>query len=255
MKIKKEYIILIAVIIILSLYLFMRNKNQTHYVLPEISKISGKDITQIDITKSDTTLILKKTGDEWQINQEGFPADEKKMKKMVDAIENLKLTDLVSESKNYTIYDLGDDIKISVKAYTGADLASEFDVGKTASSYSHTYVKLSDDTRVFLASNNFRNEFNQTVEKLRDKTVLSFETKDIQEMHITKDDKTIVLAQTQLPIEVTTDKAEAQKDQQPQKPPETVWQSPDEKKADESKVSNLLSTLSKLNCDKYIENK
>ena len=60
---------------------------------------------------------------------------------MLSAIENLTLTALVSESKNYNLYDLNEEKRINVKAWQGENLKRDVDLGKTASSFRHTFVK------------------------------------------------------------------------------------------------------------------
>jgi hypothetical protein len=266
MKIKKEYIILVVVIVALSLYLYMRSSDKTHYELPKITQIIGKDLSTIEVSQKGSTFVLNKKDEKWEIGAEGYPTENNKVKKIVDAVENLSLTDLVSESKNYSLYDLNDDIKIHVKAWTGDKVCREFDIGKTASSYNHTFVKLADNPNVFLASDNFRNEFNQTVEKLRSKIVMEFDKKDIHGLQITRGDKTMVLSLTIPPVEVNPviDKNKPVQDEnkpiqnKKDKPPEQkepIWQTGDGTKADKSKINALLSTISKLSCDQYIEGK
>ena len=51
MKIKKEYIVLVIIILALSAFLFFRKTDRTLYELPRISEASKKDITKIEITK------------------------------------------------------------------------------------------------------------------------------------------------------------------------------------------------------------
>ena len=106
MKTKKEYIILIALILALSLYLFLYKSDRTHYELPETRDIARKDISKIELAKTDASILLEKKGDAWHIEPQGYPADADKVDKMLAVIENLTLTALVSESKSYNRYDL-----------------------------------------------------------------------------------------------------------------------------------------------------
>ena len=57
MKIKKEYVILVVIIVALSLYLILRDRDRTHYQLPTVSKIAGKDISKIEILTPDATSL------------------------------------------------------------------------------------------------------------------------------------------------------------------------------------------------------
>jgi hypothetical protein len=251
MKIKIEYLILAAIILGLSLYLILQKPYRSQYRLPEVPEVSRKDISKIEISKKDTPIVLSKRDNSWQIAMKGYPADGNKVRNMLDIIEELTLTALVSESKNYERYELNEDNRIIVKAWSGDELRRKFEVGQVATSLRHTFVKLADDHRVYHARGDLRNRFDQTVETLVDRTVLSFEQGEIQEIRITKGEQSIVFGQKQLPEEVTASQ-EAQT-QSPQSPKaQTVWQSADGRKGDESKISPLLTILSNLSCEQYI---
>jgi hypothetical protein len=251
MKIKKEYFILAGVMAALILYLVLHRSDRTHYKLPAITGVSGKQISKLEIGKADKTLVLNKKDNTWYIDPKGYPADSDKVKNMLDVIEKLTLTALVSESKNYVRYDLTDDKKITVKAWNGKTLSREFDIGKAANTYQHTFVRLATDFNVYHARGNFRRKFDQTVDELRDKTVLSYTQKHIREITLTKDKKTITLTQKQI------SEQEGKKKDKPDKTsekPETkiVWQDTEGKKTDTAKVDRLLSSLNSLECETYI---
>lgn len=252
MKLKKEYGILIAVILALLLYLILRNPDRTHYTLPKIPEVSKTDISKIEISKGDTPIVLNKKDNRWYIAPQEFQADIDKVKNMIDTIEKLTLTALVSESKNYDRYDLTDDKKITVRVWSGERLEREFEVGKAATSYRHTFVKLAGDDRVYHARENFRGTFDQTADNLRDKTVLSFEKTDIQEIRITKGAQSMVFAKAQIPVQVTATPEDDTKTP-PSLKTKTIWKNAKGKEGDESKLNQLLSTLSNLHCEKYID--
>ncbi|MGD9107117.1 MAG: DUF4340 domain-containing protein, partial [Desulfobacterales bacterium] len=244
MKIKKEYLILAGVMVALILYLVLHRSNRTHYKLPDITEISVKQISKLEVGKADKTLVLNKKDNTWYIDPKGYPADSDKVKNMLNVIEELNLTALVSESKNYVRYDLTHGKKIAVKAWQGKTLIREFDIGKAATTYQHTFVRLANDPNVYHAIGNFRREFDQTIDELRDKTVLSFMEKDIREITLTEDKKTIILSQKQV----------SEQEDKTSKEPKTkiVWQNADGKKVDKEKVGSLLSFLHRLDCETYI---
>jgi hypothetical protein len=173
---------------------------------------------------------------------------------MLAVIESLTLTALVSESKNYRRYDLDNEKKIIVKAWAGDTLRREFEVGKAASSYRHTFVRLAGDDRVFQARENFRAKFNLTVKDLWEKTILSFNPTEIHEIHVTKEGKSIQFTREQVPVEVGEAEKADDKGSPPPKP-QISWKSADGEEGDESKLNTLLIALSNLRCEKYIENR
>ena len=251
MKVKKEYLILTGVMAALILYLVLHRSDRTHYKLPDITGVSGKQISKLEIVKADKTLVLNKKDNTWHIDPKGYPADSDKVKNMIDIIEKLTLTALVSESKNYVRYDLTHDKKITVKAWNGKTLSREFDIGKAANTYQHTFVRLATDSNVYHARGDFRRKFNRTVDELRDKTVLSYTQKHIRELTLTKDKKTITLTQKQ--ISEQEGKKKDIPDKTSEKPETTiVWQDADGKKVDKERINSLLSFLNRLQCETYI---
>jgi hypothetical protein len=254
MKIKKEYIILALIIVGLSVYLFTRKEDRTLYELPELPKVSKKDISKIEISKGDTSIVLNKKDEQWFIGPQQYPADQGKIKAMLDVLEDIKLTTVVSEAKDYIRYELDDDKKINVKAWQAENLRRNMDIGKTASTFRHTFVKIDKDERVFHARDNFKNKFDQTAEKLRDKKVLAFETADIDEIQITKDNTTMTLARAQATEENA--KQTENTTQTPTPPaPNMVWKTTDGKLGEDANVKRLLSTLSNLRCDSFIDDR
>ncbi|MGD9307311.1 MAG: DUF4340 domain-containing protein [Desulfobacterales bacterium] len=254
MKVKKEYLVLLVIIVALSVYLFMRKEDRTLYELPVLPGISKKDISKIEITKGKTSIVLNKKDDQWYIGDQQYPADKNKVNEMLDTSERLRLTALVSESKNYIRYDLTDDKKVNVKAWQGDTLKRNFDIGKAASSFRHTFVKLADDDRVFHARENFRSKFDQSVDNLREKTVLSVQVSDIDQIHITKDQQSLTLNRT--PVGEADKPQET--DQAAASPSPTIkaeWQTSDGKIADKPTLNRLLSSLTNLRCDKFIEDR
>lgn len=251
MKVKKEYIVLAAIIVALSLYLILRNPDMTQYELPNIPEVAKTDISKIEISKNDAGIVLSQRDNKWHMDPEGYLADEDKVNSMLESMEKLTVSALVSESKNYGRYDLDDDKKIGVKAWAGETLKRDFEVGKTASSFRHTFLKLSGDDRVYHARGDFRSNYDQTVEALRDKTVLSFGQNEIQEIQITKGKEVIAFSRTQAPVEVGTSEDDAA-ESPPETGTKTVWQTADGKEGDETQVERLLNALSDLRCDKYI---
>jgi hypothetical protein len=223
MKIKKEYIILAAIILALALYLYFHEGQRTLYRLPVLPELSAKDISKIEIEKADGKIILKKKGDAWYIAPQDHPVDPDRIKGINTTLEKLNLTVLVSEAKNYKRYDLSPDKRIRVKAWTGDILGREFDIGKAVPSSRNTFVRLSGDDRIYHARDDFRNKFNRSAGDFRDKTVLAFDTTTIREIRLTMDQQILVFKRMQVPLE----KDAAGDTDQKQSKTEMIWQAED----------------------------
>jgi hypothetical protein len=254
MKGKKEYLLLVIVIVALSLYLFFRKTNQTHYQLPEVPKIEKKEITKIEIVKAGASIAVDRKDNKWFIEPRLYPADTEMVNKMLDVIGDLTLTALVSEAKNYQLFDLEDNKKITVKAYKDDALKLEFEMGRPAPSWNHTFVKLAGNPSVYHARGNFRNDFDLTVEKLWDKVVMPFGQDEIGEIEIIKGNESLGLLKKRPVAEA--DKQETDKDKATEankEKPEPIWETGDGKKGNSATLAGVISALSNLRCEKYIE--
>jgi hypothetical protein len=248
MKIKKEYIILLALILALSLYLSLRRSDRLGYELPRLPAVTKTDISKIEITKSGSSITLNKKNSGWDIEPQEYQADSDKVATMLDIIEKLTLTAMVSESRDYSRYELDDEHKISVKARSDESVKREFDIGKVAPSYRHTFVRLKENDRVYHARENFRHVFDLSVEDLRDKQVLAFDIADIQEIKLLKNGRSLVCTRL---ISYSAEDQEAA-ESQPKKQ-DMIWENPEGKRCDAKKLNSLITTLSDLRCERYID--
>ena len=259
MKFKKEYIILVFIIIALSVYLYMRKTDRTLYELPDIPQVNIKDLTKLEITKGKISIVLNRKDDKWYIAPADYLADGDKVKDMLNALKNLKLTALVSESENYNRYDLDEDLKINLKASQGGSLKLDVDVGKTASSFRHTFVRPSGDKRVFHAQGNLKNAFDATVDSLRDKLILALKPADIQQINVKKDQQSLAFSRSQVPVEVKAPAAEKDQTEKntetPTPAPKEVWQAATGQPVNESALNQLLNAVADLRCEKFIDDR
>jgi hypothetical protein len=254
MKIRKEYIILVVVILALCLYLLLRREDRTHYQLPKLPRVARADISKIEISKKGTAITLNKRDDIWRIAPHGYPADAGKVRNMLNTIEKLTLTTLVSESKNYSRYDLDDGKRLTVRAWIGDTPQRDFAIGKVAPSYRHTFVLVGGDDRVYHAGGNFRDVFDQTPDSIRDKTVLKFEKAEIQEIRVDKGGKSVVFGRKQVPVEIRVDQ-DTEASSHPASKTETLWESGEGKRADEATLNRVLTAFSTLRCEKYVDDR
>lgn len=246
MKMKKEILILGLVIAALGAYLYQRSADRTQYTLPVLPFVAAADIDKIQITRAGETVVLVRRDGRWRIDPLGYPVDARIAQEMLDTLSGLTLTTLVSESKNYALYELDDDHKANVKAWQGGQLKREFDVGKAATSFRHTFVRLAGDDRVFHGRDNFSFRFRMRIEDLRDKTVLAFSRPDIQEVRITRDGATLTLVPAPAPAEAPAAAGAAAAG---------AWQGSDGRPADSAAVEALLAELANLQADAFIDDR
>ena len=249
MKLKKEYLILLVLIVALGIYLALRDRDPSHMTLPQPEALDGKQIDRILVKTPEAEFDLVKKDDAWFMEPQGYKADPAQMTSMVDTIANLQLTALVSESESYERYNLSKADKILVQAFSGTNKVREFDVGQVAPTFHHTFIKLAGDSNVYHARGAFKNTFDHTISSLRDKTVFTFAQSGITTIEIQKGEHTLQLDKA------AAQPAEEEKDADTK--PKTIvdakWQNAAGETVDQAVVGRLLGAMANLKCEDYLE--
>jgi hypothetical protein len=259
MKLKKEYLILGGIIAVLLIYLILGSgRNKMSYKVPELQDIQTGEINRIEINRSGISIILAGKEDNWKIVPQEYIADSTKVNSMLDVVENLTLTELAAEKKDFQRYGLDEENKITVKAYKGDTLLRQFDIGKTSSTYNHTFVKLENDSRIFYARTSFKSDFSYEVGELRDKVIMDFEQSEITGIEIQKSGKSLQFVKKMETVEL--EEKESQAANEALEAPgearqEETWVLPDGTKGNKDNINSILSAISSLRCDEYIEGK
>ncbi|RJQ65716.1 MAG: DUF4340 domain-containing protein [Desulfobacteraceae bacterium] len=251
MKIKKEYLLLAFVIAGLVSYLVFRQTDRTHYRLPELAEIPDGQISKIQIERAGNTVTLVKEEDKWFIGSENYPADTEALRAMLDLIESLEVTALVSESKNYSRYQLDPGERIAVRAWAGDTLSREFDIGKTAPTYQHTFVRLAGDPNVYHAQSSLRTRFEKPADALRDRRIHSLVPSEIKEAEMARGNEEWVVRRKE-----QSESREAVGDAK--SPPDkggikSEWLTAAGDPVNADRVERLLSELSDLECEGFID--
>ena len=236
------YGVLGAVIVALALYLVLRQQGRVQYQLPVTPTVAAFEIDEIAVSMPDGVVIrLERSGEDWSISPQGYKADESKIGDMTEAVAEFRIADLVATRAFYERYDLDEDTKISVVARGGGDTLLEFDAGKRAPSYNHTYVLLPDDERVFHATGDLRRVFDMTVSDLRNRLVLSFDKGIVEALTVTLPDRNLRLVKS---VQETGTGEEATQ--------ETVWREPTGETWAVDKIDDLLNRLDDLRCSEFL---
>lgn len=238
---KKEYLILVALILVFSAYLLFHKENRDHTTLPEIKKIDVSKITGVIIDKKPGPLQFTKKDKTWTLTDKKYPADAPAVKNMLDTFKTLKLSALVSQKGDLGRYDLDKEKKIQVKLLEGEKTVFEFSIGKTAPTFNHTFVMLSDNQNIYHANGSFRSNFDKTADDFRDKKVLEFKKASIKKITLEKEG----VSRTLTAIEPKTKN-------QKKEDISVTWRSDDGTVADKKQVSDLLSALSFMECETYL---
>ncbi|KKK80809.1 hypothetical protein LCGC14_2819780 [marine sediment metagenome] len=203
MKIKKEYIILIAVAAAAVVYLALREQGKIQYKIPVLEKISTSSLDRLVVEKEGENLELAKEGEIWYIQPEQHRADGGKVDRMLDSLAKPDLVDLVSEAKSYTPYNLDEAAVIKATVYEKGNPVRTLYIGKPSNNYKYTYVRIPDDSRVYTLQGTIRSSFEVKREGLRDRQILLFSPADIKRITLTRGQRKIVI------VKSGGDKAEA----------------------------------------------
>jgi hypothetical protein len=251
MKVKIEYVILALVIVALGLYLFFRTTDRTSYTLPDLPALKAQDVTKIEIGRGDKTIQLVRQNDGWRVSPGDYPADAGLVKRMLDDLTSLKVTALVSETRNYAHYDLDEANQIRVTAYQDGKVLRTFQIGKAAETMRHTHIVLAGDANVYHAQGNFRNDFDKSVADLRDKAVMAFDRDSVTEFTIETAGRKVMVHKAPPPNPSGGEGASAPDSKEP--PAAPAWQTADGQTLDTKKVEGLLADLSDLKCRAYLD--
>lgn len=254
-NIKTEYIILGIAIVVLSAYLFFHNEDSGTASLPVLPDISSSEITKLDISRKGQTFSLVKKDGKWMTKDDGFPVDAVQINAMVANIKSLRITALVSESKDYGRYDLDDERKIRVTAFSDGNSVRSFDLGKTASSYRHTFMRLDNDPRVFHAEQNFREAFEKSENDLIDRRILSVDSDSTSRIEGSLDGASFGFEKMKTTASSKNESKSVETEKEASTEPKSghSWTSSNGNIVDVTQISGLLNLFSNLSCTEFIK--
>ena len=237
---KKEILIIGAIILCLGAYLLFHKENRDHYTLPQVEKVDTRTITAIAIEKKDGRVRLDRSGEAWTVTDQHFPADSGHVETLMDTLKTFRLTALVTEKQaDLNRYSLDEAGRIKVVFYVKDKAVFTFFVGKEAPTYNHTFVMLETTGPVYHAMGNFRNDYTLDAQALRDKKILEIKPDSVRTLTVEKGEKRLSVTR------VETKDAEGK--------PVQSWKRADKKKADPDQIKSFLASLSYLKCDAYVD--
>ena len=241
MKIKKEYIILFLIIAVLVLYIALRKESRIQYEIPEVAELSQEKISGVVIKGNNSEILLTKENDKWLIGDEKYAADTYKIEKMIDFLKKPILITVVSDSEDYMRYGLDDKNRITVKALSGENQQRVVEIGYQTDARNYTFIKLENDTRVFHAKEDLRDIFSTDIDDIRDKTVLSFNVKEVENINLTRDGKELAFNRKEIPVGGEESNNAGYQ-----------WESGDGKTIEAALMNSLLDDILKIKCSKYL---
>ncbi|HOS96252.1 MAG TPA: DUF4340 domain-containing protein [Deltaproteobacteria bacterium] len=245
MKIRKEYLLLALLIASSIGYLLFQKADRLNYRLPILQKVTAQDITRIEVVRDQESYVLSREGASWLISPRKWRVDQTKASEMTQALSELAITDLVSESGGFERYELDNKGKAVLKAYAGQKLVRELVVGKAAPTFNHTYVMLPGDRKVYLAGGDLPRLFLAPASELRDMLVFSLTPAEITRMDIEHAGVKTTLTKVEDAPPAGTDIPEGTK--------LYTWKDQSGTVVDKAQVDSFLAGLSKVYCGEYLD--
>ena len=212
-----------------------------------------ENVTRVEIDHKGQSVVLTRAADGWSVSPGDYPADPALVDRMLNALKSLEVTALVSQTGSYGRYELDDPHRIAVTAYRDGEVVRAFRIGKAADTMRHTHIALADDPNVYHARGNFRNDFDQSVADLRDKTVLAFQTDAVSAFTIETGGDAVRVAKVN-PADTAQEEGGAT-DQPADNKAQGEWQTADGQTIATETVERFLSDLSGLKCRAYLNDR
>jgi hypothetical protein len=195
-----------------------------------LAPIDSVAVDKIEIKTPVSSVVLQKNGVEWYLQEPiSYRADQSTVAAFLHDSKSLEVKNVVSNKpEKHSVFQV-DSTGTRVKIFEKGMEKIAFVVGKPASSYSEMYARRSGSNDVIIVSGPSAYVFSRPVKDWRDKTIFSTSRDNIKEVRYQYGDTTFVLAFK-----------------------DSIWMIGNETAQAEA-VSNLLSSLSSVQADDFVD--
>jgi hypothetical protein len=260
-NVKKEYLILLIIIVVLTAYLLKKDRNKTETALPELKRIDKTTIKKIIVKGPNGQFTIVVNKQKWSLLPETYPVIEGKVSKMVELLANTDISDLMSKAGKYDRYGLGEKTGTLVIAKGDKKDLRNIIIGHNSESGNRTFVKLKDDNNIYQARGDYKSSFNVSKQDIINKNIFTFNSSDIVELlidvngkkeHFVKVNKTNKVNESKVSKKNKNKKTIA--DSKTDK--EMIWVSKtDNKNVNGKAVDEYISKNANIRCESYIGKK
>jgi hypothetical protein len=168
-------LLIVFVVLIAVYFLFFRSSERisTDKINAKLFVADSSKIDKIEIVKSNETVVLEKTGENWNLKQPvNYPADTVSVYPMLKDLKNFKVESVASENPDKFVNYLDTVNNASVTVYQEGKLLGTFILGKSQG-YSNSYIKKPDENIILLASDIVAANFTKPSKDFRLKKAVS----------------------------------------------------------------------------------
>lgn len=191
-KPSKTIIVFALFLFLLAVYFFLKNSSTEKFSVKSrkaFTDITSDKIEKVQIHYSDKDTILeKRDGKFLVVSKEDAPADNQSVTAILADLTNLEIGELISTNKDkWSLFEV-DNQAVNVK-FTAAGKDYEIWIGKYGPDFQSNYLRVGKDPQTYLTGKNIRNDF--TKSELRDLTIASINTLEIEGMELNYQDTSI----------------------------------------------------------------
>ncbi len=192
MRLRTTYILIAIFVILGAFILLFERPRKEESVLPEENVALGvnkDDVKKIEITKGDSSTVLAKMDDEWQLMfNEGklFKANNSLVDNLLGKMSSLKAGDLVSENPaKQDIFEVGEATGAHLIMYgDGENKLADVFVGKRGTTMQSNYIRRQGSNKVYSVNSYLLDSVDLPKGQWMDKTIVSFDKEKLSELKI-----------------------------------------------------------------------
>ena len=192
--VKKQYISIIILVLLVALYFLVEHRESLMTAPKSVENFLGVDtsqVTKITIGRLGGATTLTRASGNWYVleGEEHRTADPDAARQLIDMVGGMKVGNVISDNpENQIKFQVDTLTGFTVSLYSGDNLLSAVVIGKMAD-YMHTYVRLRDENKVYIADGMMSHLFNRAPSDWRDKTIFDLPTTQVQSVEFTFGDE------------------------------------------------------------------
>ena len=136
----------------------------------------AQDPDKITITQNTNEIVFTNNGNNWNIGNDGFIANQADIDNIIKTIKEIKVLDTVGKISNNLVeerYELNGEKAITVSAQKAGKDIITVKIGKKSSTGSQSYITVNNKNDVYLVSGNLPAVFSKSENDMRSKTIYS----------------------------------------------------------------------------------
>ncbi len=191
MNIRKLWYLSGILIILLSVFFFVNWQNEKKTSLKPADLgfrfvyNNFSDIDSVSIKQNDRYVEIVKNEDRFMVD--GYEVDKNQLESLKNVFQSTEISGPVSKNKsnhkNFEVDQNGVYVDIKIK-----DRVLSYVIGKTAFSFTKSYVRKADEDNVYIASSNLRNIFSPDKEAWIDKEIIDLSKLDYNRLEFVSDE-------------------------------------------------------------------